>query len=82
VVGKLLDELPLADARVQRLGEGGRPPVGRGFVGEERNDAAVRHGIRRLPPFLNIAGAPDSAADPKRAGREVVEEQGRADVPG
>src|SRR5437016_4805634 len=58
MVGKLLDQLPLADARVQRLGEGGRPAVrgGGGFVSEERDDAALRHGIRRLPPFLNIAG--------------------------
>src|SRR5204862_7834717 len=84
MVGKLLDELSLADPRVQRLGEGGRPAVrgGGGFMSEERDDAALRHGIRRLPPFLNIAGPAGSAADPKRAGREVVEERGRADVAG
>src|SRR5207237_8104922 len=84
VVGKLLDQLPLADPRVQRLREGGRPAVRGGgrFVSEERDDAALRHGIRRLPPFLTIAGDAGSAADPKRAGRKVVEERGRADVAG
>ncbi len=83
MVGKLLDQLAFADPGVERLGEGGRPAVrGEGFVREERGNAAVRHGIRRLP-FLNIARRPPgSAADPQRARREVVEEQGRADVAG
>src|SRR5437879_12425397 len=49
MVGKLLDQLPLADPRVQRLGEGGRPAVrgGGGFVSEERDDAALRSEERR-----------------------------------
>src|SRR5213076_1136430 len=69
VVGKPLDQLPLADPGVQRLGEGRRPAVpGEGsFVGEERDDAALRHGIRRLRPFLNIARRP-RAQPPTRSG--------------
>src|SRR6266540_2593272 len=52
VIGKLFDQLPLADSRVQRLGEGGRPPVGGGGgggggLGEEGDNAGGRLGSRR-----------------------------------